>query len=272
MHPPGKDNTAGAKSDPQNIIKTELDKIMSNIGFGLSGIATETTVVDSVGQRLVLRIDNYLGGGGQRRVTIYCPFWIVNTTEHALKYRQEGKGSYVSGTVSEGRDGSRPVDGSDRNARNSVGSPATLKHRGVSDQAVSPPPREKGIRFKKGKNKSLTLSSPTALRASALGPSSTSPAVSPTKHFRAAAQAAMVVGAFQEPLAGDVNTMIFSGKVRVCEERNVAATDSDAASNVKNVPSFASRYTRRSMAVFVRCPARTSPTPTLISSDLRICL
>ena len=80
----GKDNTAGAKSDPQNIIKTELDKIMTNIGFGLSGIATETTVVDSVGQRLVLRIDNYLGGGGQRRVTIYCPFWIINSTEHAL--------------------------------------------------------------------------------------------------------------------------------------------------------------------------------------------
>ncbi len=62
-------------------------------------VATETTVVDSVGQRLTLRIENIRGGGGQRKITLFCPFWIVNTTEHSLRYSQEKGKSYVSGTV-----------------------------------------------------------------------------------------------------------------------------------------------------------------------------
>jgi len=112
--PAGRDAKDNAKD---NIIKTEIDKIMTNIGFGAEGIAADTTVVDSEGQKLVLRIDNALGGGGQRKVAIYCPFWIVNTTQHALRYKQEGKGAYVSGTVSDRMDGSRPVDGSARNKK-----------------------------------------------------------------------------------------------------------------------------------------------------------
>ena len=86
------------------------------LSFGQEDIATETTVVDSLGQRLGLCIDNNLGSGGQRHVTIYCPFWIVNTTEHALRYKQEKTNVFVSGTVSSpDNDGSRPVDGSTRN-------------------------------------------------------------------------------------------------------------------------------------------------------------
>lgn len=50
---------------------------------------------------------------------MYCPFWIVNNTEHALRYRQDKTKSFVSGTViSSERDGSRPVDGSNRNYQN----------------------------------------------------------------------------------------------------------------------------------------------------------
>lgn len=79
-------------------------------------MADETVVVDSVGQRLTLNIDNVRGGGGQRRISIFCPLWIVNTTEHALTYKQEKGASFVSGTVvSPSKDGSRPVDDSDRN-------------------------------------------------------------------------------------------------------------------------------------------------------------
>lgn len=85
-------------------------------GFGAEDVASETNVVDSLGQRLTLLIDNVIGGGGQRRVSLYCPYWIVNTTEHSLKYRQENFQSFVSGTVSSPeRDGSKPVDGSNRN-------------------------------------------------------------------------------------------------------------------------------------------------------------
>jgi hypothetical protein len=62
-------------------------------------VAEETTVVDSLGQKLSLNIENIRGGGGQRRVSIFCPFWVVNTTEHAFRYRQESSRVFVSGTV-----------------------------------------------------------------------------------------------------------------------------------------------------------------------------
>lgn len=87
--------------------------------YSSSDVATSTTVVDSVGQRLTLKIDNARGGGGQRRIALFCPFWIVNNTQHSLRYKQEKAKSFVSGTViSPGRDGSMPVDGSNRNYRN----------------------------------------------------------------------------------------------------------------------------------------------------------
>ena len=47
-------------------------------GYGFEDIATEMNVVDSLGQRLTLLIDNTLGSGGQRRVSLYSPFWIVS--------------------------------------------------------------------------------------------------------------------------------------------------------------------------------------------------
>jgi hypothetical protein len=69
-------------------------------------------VVDTVGQRLRLNIENIRGGGGQRRISLFCPFWIVNTTEHALRYRQEKSKAFVSGTVlSPTKDGSVPLSG-----------------------------------------------------------------------------------------------------------------------------------------------------------------
>ena len=84
--------------------------------FTPSDIVSQTEVVDSVGQRLTLKIENIRGGGGQRRISVYCPFWIINTTEYALTYKQEKGSSFVSGTVvSPDKDGSRPVDDSDRN-------------------------------------------------------------------------------------------------------------------------------------------------------------
>jgi hypothetical protein len=91
---------------------------VESVAYSQSDIATETTVVDGIGQRLTLRLENVRGGGGQRRVSLFCPFWVVNTTEHSLRYKQEKGKSFVSGTViSPEKDGSRPVDGSNRNYR-----------------------------------------------------------------------------------------------------------------------------------------------------------
>lgn len=47
-------------------------------GFCVDDIASELSVVDSLGQRLTLQIDNILGSGGQRHISIYSPFWIVS--------------------------------------------------------------------------------------------------------------------------------------------------------------------------------------------------
>jgi hypothetical protein len=92
---------------------------VDTIAFSQADIASGTTVVDGVGQRLSLNIENVRGGGGQRRISLFCPFWIVNTTEHSLTYKQEKGKAHVSGTVLRPTmDGSRPVDGSNGNYQN----------------------------------------------------------------------------------------------------------------------------------------------------------
>jgi hypothetical protein len=93
----------------------KVHTVESNV-YAPQDVAAETAVVDSIGQRLILNIENIRGGGGQRRIAVYCPVWIVNTTQHALRYKQENSKSYVCGTVVDAeRDGSKPVDGSTRN-------------------------------------------------------------------------------------------------------------------------------------------------------------
>ena len=81
--------------------------------FFPSDVAAETIVVDGIGQRLTLNIETVRGGGGQRTISVYSPFWIVNTTEHSLRYRQEKSStSFPSGTVSSPeKDGSVPLEG-----------------------------------------------------------------------------------------------------------------------------------------------------------------
>ena len=113
-------------SNPWEIIfgNAETDRVGGKVHaiegttYSAADIADETTVVDSIGQRLTLRIENIRGGGGQRRISLYCPYWIVNTTEHALRYREEKEKNYVCGTIlSPSKDGSMPVDGSNRQYR-----------------------------------------------------------------------------------------------------------------------------------------------------------
>lgn len=69
-------------------------------------------MVDRVGQKLTLQIENIRGGGGHRRISVFAPFWILNSTEHSLRYKQDKSTHFVSGTVlSNDKDGSIPIDG-----------------------------------------------------------------------------------------------------------------------------------------------------------------
>lgn len=81
-------------------------------------VAQQTTVVDGLGQRLELNVENVRGGGGQRRISVFCRYWILNTTEHCLRYKQENSKLFVSGTVwSPDRDGSLPLSGGKSRAK-----------------------------------------------------------------------------------------------------------------------------------------------------------
>jgi hypothetical protein len=85
---------------------------IDNFHYLPDDVAQHTTIVDGLGQRLTLNIENIRGGGGQRRITVFCRFWIFNNTEHCLRYKQENSKLYVSGTVlSPEKDGSLPLKG-----------------------------------------------------------------------------------------------------------------------------------------------------------------
>lgn len=100
-------------SDVSGVDKVEGQTYkMDTFLFFPQDVADETTVVDGLGQRLPLNIENVRGGGGQRRIAVFCRYWVINTTEHCLRYKQENSKLFVSGTVlSPSRDGSLPLSG-----------------------------------------------------------------------------------------------------------------------------------------------------------------
>ena len=86
-------------------------------------IDEEIVVIDGLGQTLSLNIENMSGGGGQRRIAVFCNFWLINTTEHCLRYKQEGCKLFVAGTVlSPTSDGSKTVAPSNGQVRASYSS------------------------------------------------------------------------------------------------------------------------------------------------------
>lgn len=59
------------------------------------------TLTDSVGQRLCLQIENKLGSGRQRNVVVYCPYWVVNTSQYTIRLKEEGAQYLPAGTVTD---------------------------------------------------------------------------------------------------------------------------------------------------------------------------
>ena len=81
-----------------------------------NGEDASVELADSQGQRLRLNIENVEGGGGERQIVVYCPYWIVNTSQYKLRLREEGshKDHLPAGTVTVTKngtvkDGTRPV-------------------------------------------------------------------------------------------------------------------------------------------------------------------
>ena len=60
---------------------------------------SDVVLCDTCGQRLRLNVENIEGGGGQRHLIVYCPFWIVNTSQYSFRIREEGSTNLPAGTV-----------------------------------------------------------------------------------------------------------------------------------------------------------------------------
>ena len=44
-------------------------------------------------------MENTLGRGGQRTIVVYCPYWIVNTTQFKLRIKEDGSPLLPAGSV-----------------------------------------------------------------------------------------------------------------------------------------------------------------------------
>lgn len=60
---------------------------------------TSIILTDSVGQRIRIHIENLIGGGGHRSVVVYCPYWVLNTSQYTLRLKEEGSQHLPAGTV-----------------------------------------------------------------------------------------------------------------------------------------------------------------------------
>ncbi len=99
-------------------------------------IVTNIVLTDTVGQKLQLNIENSIGGRGHQRISVYCQFWLVNTSSHALRFRQVGIRGFPAGTVSKFGDGSRPIFVEDaQRADVENDKPVPLQFRILSDSA-----------------------------------------------------------------------------------------------------------------------------------------
>lgn len=61
---------------------------------------TSIILYDTAGQSVRVLIENNQGGGGQRHISVYCPYWIVNTSQYAFRIREEGEVELPAGSVS----------------------------------------------------------------------------------------------------------------------------------------------------------------------------
>jgi hypothetical protein len=68
-------------------------------GAGDNEVAKSIVMVDTENQKLLLELHHQVGGAGQRRTTVYCPYWLVNNTNCLLTYLQEGKSTPPAGTL-----------------------------------------------------------------------------------------------------------------------------------------------------------------------------
>lgn len=91
----------------QRTIGDFIDENFIGLVYDETSMPKNVTLTDTVGQRLRVQIENNLGRGGQRHVLVYTPYWFVNTSQYAIRFRQDGSSALPAGTVTPQRDGSK---------------------------------------------------------------------------------------------------------------------------------------------------------------------
>jgi hypothetical protein len=86
------------------------DNVTGDLGFDSSIMPNCTLLVDGENQKMKLKIENTLGKGGERHIVLFMPFWVVNTSQYAIKMRQEGSIDLPAGSISAIKDGSKCLD------------------------------------------------------------------------------------------------------------------------------------------------------------------
>ena len=66
-------------------------------------------LVDLAGQRLRLQVVNSKGAGGQRTISVYCPYWILNTSQFTVRLREDGNPNLPAGTYSSQGNGTKAL-------------------------------------------------------------------------------------------------------------------------------------------------------------------
>jgi hypothetical protein len=93
---------------PDDLLNNSVTSLPGTIYKGLKGFIeenfftkTQSSIIltDSVGQRLRLHIQNKMGGGGHRHILVYCPYWVINTSQYSLRLKEEGSQYLPAGTV-----------------------------------------------------------------------------------------------------------------------------------------------------------------------------
>ncbi|KAJ8600439.1 hypothetical protein CTAYLR_001418 [Chrysophaeum taylorii] len=81
--------------DPPAVIHPPVEDLADH-----ADVDTYATVADEIGQKLDICVSSRIGGGGQRHVIAYVPFWMVNLTQYSIRYAQEGaRDQLPAGTV-----------------------------------------------------------------------------------------------------------------------------------------------------------------------------
>ena len=88
-----------------------LDKINQQFSSTSVEVNATASVTDSTGQTLRVQVENTQGKGGQRHIVVFCPFWVLNTSQYAIRVKHNGRDGLPAGSVSDQLDGSRVMKG-----------------------------------------------------------------------------------------------------------------------------------------------------------------